>query len=642
MNRPHPRVSLVCADALHALLGEDDDSFAGAFFDPPYGLGEEPAPEEIRAYLDGSDLRTGDFLGHAWDVPPIRVWREVFRVLAPGAHLVVFGGTRTFDLISLGIRMAGFELRDTISGEGVARWYRGVGFPQGADVGKMIDKARPHRRADVLRVTAWIRAQRDARGLTNAQIDAACGTNGMAGHWTSASRRAAIPSLEKWEILRTMLGDAPEWMVPLLHSARQPGEAWFRRPVVGKHDNPAGNGGRLLGVQTGHGARGRDVDLTAAAGDLSAAFEGYKTQLKGLWEPILVFRKPLGALSIAACAVEHATGAFNVDECRLSTSERMNCAPASSTGKATYGEMRGYERGTGRQSVDRGGRFPPNVVVCHTPACVLDGPPHRWECSPECPVAEIDAQSGELAPRRNVSPSTATGDPSPVRYGPAARASGAEYNHDADGLGGGASRFFYRGRATKGERSDGCADLLWVRDESRASGWRPVDQATFDAAPAALRARGNVGPCVKPLDLDEWIGRLIRPPRGLTLPDGRPRALRALNLYAGTGSEAIGLVRAGWDEVVSVERDPDFALIASTRFRAERSREDDADLERLDEALPRQRVATPVQPFSIATPVPVPRPAPQSPAPPPPSITAPSGPRSGRFRGLPYLADTED
>jgi hypothetical protein len=94
--------------------------------------------------------------------------------------------------------------------------------------------------------------------------------------------------------------------------------------------------------------------------------------------------------------------------------------------------------------------------------------------------------------------------------------------------------------------------------------------------------------------------------------------------------------------VVSVERDPDFALIASTRLRAERSREDDADLERLDEALPRQRVATPVQPFSIATPVPVPRPAPQSPAPPPPSITAPSGPRSGRFRGLPYLADTED
>jgi hypothetical protein len=334
-------LSLVCADALHALLGEDDDSFAGAFFDPPYGLGEEPAPEEIRAYLDGSDLRTGDFLGHAWDVPPIRVWREVFRVLAPGAHLVVFGGTRTFDLISLGIRMAGFELRDTISGEGVARWYRGVGFSQGADVGKMIDKARPHRRADVLRVTAWIRAQRDARGLTNAQIDAACGTNGMAGHWTSASTQPEIPSLEKWEILRTMLGDAPEWMTPLLHSARQPGEAWFRRPVVGKHDNPAGNAGRLLGVQTGHGARGRDVDLTTAAGDLSAAFEGYKTQLKGLWEPILVFRKPLGALSIAACAVEHATGAFNVDECRLSASERMNCAPASSTGKATYGEMGG-------------------------------------------------------------------------------------------------------------------------------------------------------------------------------------------------------------------------------------------------------------------------------------------------------------
>lgn len=631
MDRPHPRVNLVRADVLHALLGEEDDSFAGAFLDPPYGLGEEPTADEIRAYLDGADLRTGDFLGHAWDIPPIRLWREVYRVLAPGAHLVVYGGTRTFDLISLGIRMAGFELRDTISGEGVARWYRGVGFPQGADVGKMIDKARPHRRADVLRVTAWIRARRDACGLTNAQIDAACGTNGMAGHWTSTTTQPEIPSLEKWEILRKLLGDAPEWMTPLLHSARQPGEAWFRRPVVGKHDNPAGNGGRLLGVQTGHGARGRDVDLTAAAGDLSAAFDGYKTQLKGLWEPVLVFRKPLGALSIAACAVEHATGAFNIDECRLDGVKRV---PSTARG-ARAGSKTGID-GLGADSPENDGmnpsvgRFPPNVVVCHTSACVLDGPPHSWECAPGCPVAEIDEASGELAPRRNVSPSTATGDPSPVRYGPAARASGAEYNHDADGLGGGASRFFYRGRATKGERSDGCADLLWIRDESRSSGWRPVDQEGYAAAPAALRARGNVGPCVKPLDLDEWIGRLIRPPRGLALPDGRPRTLRALNLYAGTGSEAIGLVRAGWDEVVSVERDPDFALIAATRLRAERSREDDADLERLDDALPRPRVATPAQSFVVGPVVSVSRP-----------LDAAPRAAQGRFRGVPYL-ETEE
>jgi hypothetical protein len=247
---------------------------------------------------------------------------------------------------------------------------------------------------------------------------------------------ASFPAiLRSGTALVAMLGDAPEWMTPLLHSARQPGEAWFRRPVVGKHDNPAGNAGRLLGVQTGHGARGRDVDLTTAAGDLSAAFEGYKTQLKGLWEPILVFRKPLGALSIAACAVEHATGAFNVDECRLSAEKPIAAHHGTGT-SYSRGFSDTYKSGDFSKMKQTGGRFPPNVVVCHTPACVLDGPPHGWECAPECPVAEIDAQSGDVV---------------------------------AEGLGGGASRFFYRGRATKGERSDGCADLLWVRDEEEAA-----------------------------------------------------------------------------------------------------------------------------------------------------------------------------
>ena len=51
----------------------------------------------------------------------VEVWRECFRVLKPGAHLLCFAGT-AWDLVSLGIRAAGFENRDTIAGIGTPAW----------------------------------------------------------------------------------------------------------------------------------------------------------------------------------------------------------------------------------------------------------------------------------------------------------------------------------------------------------------------------------------------------------------------------------------------------------------------------------------------------------------------------------------
>jgi len=62
-------------------------------------------------------------------------------------------------------------------------------------------------------------------------------------------------------------------------------------------------------------------------------------------------------------------------------------------------------------------------------------------------------------------------------------------------------------------------------------------------------ARGparNPHPTVKPTDLIEYLARLILPPARST-----PR--RLLVPFAGSGSEMIGALRAGWDEVVGVE-----------------------------------------------------------------------------------------
>src|SRR5699024_1544493 len=57
------------------------------------------------------------FMSKEWDgfVPPPSLWCEVYRVLKPGGHALVFAGTRTQDLMTISLRLAGFEVRDSIA-----------------------------------------------------------------------------------------------------------------------------------------------------------------------------------------------------------------------------------------------------------------------------------------------------------------------------------------------------------------------------------------------------------------------------------------------------------------------------------------------------------------------------------------------
>ena len=55
-------------------------------------------------------------MGKSWDsfVPGPKIWEEVMRVLKPGAHILSFSGTRTYDLMVTAMRLAGAEIRDKI------------------------------------------------------------------------------------------------------------------------------------------------------------------------------------------------------------------------------------------------------------------------------------------------------------------------------------------------------------------------------------------------------------------------------------------------------------------------------------------------------------------------------------------------
>lgn len=94
-----------CRDVLPGLR-----SIHAVVTDPPYGL---------------------SFMGKGWDhaVPGIDFWTAVNDSLAPGAHLLACGGSRTFHRLTCAIEDADFEIRDCL------QWLYGSGFPKSRNLG---------------------------------------------------------------------------------------------------------------------------------------------------------------------------------------------------------------------------------------------------------------------------------------------------------------------------------------------------------------------------------------------------------------------------------------------------------------------------------------------------------------------------
>jgi len=130
--------TLLTGECRNVMATLPDASVDAIVTDAPYGLSEEPDMLEVlRHWMAGDDYThaTTGFMGKEWDsfVPGPAIWREAFRVLKPGGHLLCFGGTRTYDMVVLAIRLAGFEIRDQID------WIYGNGFPKNLNIERAID-----------------------------------------------------------------------------------------------------------------------------------------------------------------------------------------------------------------------------------------------------------------------------------------------------------------------------------------------------------------------------------------------------------------------------------------------------------------------------------------------------------------------
>lgn len=154
---------VICGDSLELLKEIEDNSIAGCITDPPYNyefIGRNWDNKEIERRIKRSQEKesstlvknipygsglAGGVRNERWykknrdNILEYRTWvkvwgAELFRVLKPGAYVLVFNSTRTSAHIQVAFEDVGFYARDTIV------WRRQSGIPKGLNAEKKLEK----------------------------------------------------------------------------------------------------------------------------------------------------------------------------------------------------------------------------------------------------------------------------------------------------------------------------------------------------------------------------------------------------------------------------------------------------------------------------------------------------------------------
>ena len=331
--------------------------------------------------------------------------------------------------------------------------------------------------------------------------------------------------------------------------------AGAERKVVGR--SKYADKGRTLTNKVYSQATASDQEVvTAPATDDAKEYEGWGTALKPAHEPIVMARKPLDARplitvtegiktnnTVAANVLEHGTGALNIDACRVGSESRPLIKPnrRKLAGCDTYeGSIDGSFTGSQYAGETSKGRWPPNILLSHSPYCVnirlkRSEDPGAWDCSESCPVAEMDRQSGILKSGgfNGVIQKARTND-----------SKGAELERVREDRApdtGGASRFF--------------PEFEW--DDLAREYFRYQAKASKSERPVV---DGVAHPTVKPLALIRWLVRLVTPVGGTVL-----------DMFAGTGPVAEACELEGFDSVL-IERESDYIKLINARMAKYESR----------------------------------------------------------------------
>lgn len=263
--------------------------------------------------------------------------------------------------------------------------------------------------------------------------------------------------------------------------------------------NVTGNNGR---VSEGASLEG-EVKRTAPATEAAREWDGWKTALKPATEFVVLARKPFEG-TVAENVVEHGTAALNIDGCRIEVigSEELSMGSDFGDSNSLAGNSKSDRIRSNYSSAEKG-RYPANVIFDGAAAEELDRQ-----------VGELS--SGELTPE---SANEVESTPAANCYGEyAGRSLESTYESNS----GGPSRYFYTSKASRSERTLG---------------------GRID----------NAHPTVKPVDLMEWLVKLVTA-EGQTV----------LDPFAGTGTTCRAAKNLG-REFVGIEKQAKWADVARAR-----------------------------------------------------------------------------
>lgn len=263
-----------CAEIIHTLA---DGSMDSCVTDPPYALvsivkrsskaahaDDTKTSDRTRRGADGYARLAKGFMGKAWDngdvAFEVSFWAEVLRVLKPGAHLIAFGGTRTYHRLACAIEDAGFEIRDQIG------WLYGSGFPKSHDVSKGIDKAAGATREVIAE------GEPVKRMIPGADQNKQGWEKNNGREFVPTVTKAATPEAQQWEGWGTAL--KPAWEPIVL----------ARKPLIGTvAENVLAHGTGALNIEASRIEFTGDADkasakpggkTTAASGNLAGKAQG--------------------------------------------------------------------------------------------------------------------------------------------------------------------------------------------------------------------------------------------------------------------------------------------------------------------------------------------------------------------------------
>ena len=505
-------IQILNGDSLEVLKQFPDNYFDAVVTDPPYGLGKEPNAEEmLQAWITSGylEVKGSGFMGKEWDafVPQPIFWKEVFRVLKHGGHIVAFFGTRTYDWGVMSMRLAGFEIRDCI------QWIYGSGFPKSHNIGKAIDKIQGNERE----IIGKYQLPDVADGLRKKNWD--CEAKSENSNFGASGQNIITKGSSEWEGWGSALKPANEPIV----LARKPLEKGLSIA-----ENVLKNGTGGINIDATRISFKDDSDYKESTQKNQHADFGTKpmTNNNVYGDYSMVEPKnyePLGRFPANLILTHH-------PECECIGSKKVkgsSCKPTD-IGKGRGGNFYGIKHSKITSSyIDENGE---ETI-------------ENWNCHEDCPIKIMDEQSGESK--------------SPLKT-----SSGGKTFHGKifdlrakDKLGfndkGGASRFFYVAKASKKERNKGLEGF--EENQTKGGGGMYNEEAggKFGSVKAPSQ---NFHPTIKPVALMRYLVRMITPPNGIVLDP-----------FNGSGTTGVACKVEGFN-YVGIELDAEYCKISEGRI----------------------------------------------------------------------------